>query len=103
MLLSGFKSILSLSCLSEHVQHIMHRAVAFKVIVCGGLIDSSLSWSLREWKRNNPSNCVCSIIPQPIYLLVLGFYSINTEITPLPADSFKIKTFSVFIVIKSNI
>lgn len=73
MLFVGFRALFSLFYLSQHIQNVVHRTVALKVIVCWGLIDCSLCWSLREWKRDNPSNCVCCVIPKPIYLLVLGF------------------------------
>lgn len=90
--------------LAQHIQRIMHRAVVFKVIVCWGLIDSSLSWSLREWKRDNPSNCVCCVISQTnLPISTLGFYSINTRITLSLTDSSKIQTLSVFIIIRGKV
>lgn len=43
------------------------------------------------------------LFPKPIYLLVLGFYPINTRITTFITDSLEIKTSFVFVIIKGKI
>lgn len=80
--------------LPQHIQHLKHRAIAFKVIVCEGLIDSSLSWSPRECKSDRHSLCVCSW--SQAQLTALSFYFIYTRIIPFLKDSGQMMTFSIF-------
>ena len=43
------------------------------------------------------------LFPKPIYLLVLGFDSINPRTTPFVTDFLKIKPSFVFVIIKGKI